>query len=147
MTEPSVHDNSSCALIWPVLRRAHDRIERRLSVEFARLDLTISDFDVLLCLHSRSGEGVRIGSILESVALSQPALSRLVARLADRELLFRSGNEGDGRVTFVCLTEKGKRVIAQAIELHNTIIHDILTSRFTRQEQEALLVGLSQISR
>lgn len=108
MDKPSGHDNSACARVWQVLRMAHDRIERRLSAAFAEIDLTITDFDVLLYLHSHSCEGVRIGSILESVALSQPALSRLIARLVDRGLILRSGSEADGRAIQVSLSDDGR---------------------------------------
>lgn len=147
MDEPSRHDNSACARVWQVLRMAHDRIERRLSAAFAEIDLTITDFDVLLYLHSHSCEGVRIGSILESVALSQPALSRLIARLVDRGLILRSGSEADGRAIQVSLSDAGRARTSQAIDVHNAIIHDVLSTRFTSQEQEALLQGLSRITR
>ena len=46
---------------------------------------------MLLFLRSHQHEQVRIGALLEVVPLSQPALSRLVARLEARGLLVRRG--------------------------------------------------------
>ena len=80
---------------------AHDCVERRLATEFAEIDLTITDFDVLHYLHSHSSDVVRIGSIQESVALSQPALSRLSpprrSRFGSslRQRSRRTGDSGD----------------------------------------------------
>jgi len=147
MNDLSGHDNSTCARVWQVLRMAHDCVERRLATEFAEIDLTITDFDVLLYLHSHSSDVVRIGSIQESVALSQPALSRLIARLVDSGLVLRSGSEADGQAIQVILSDAGRAFTSHAIDVHNAIIHDVLTTRFTPQEQEVLLQGLSRITR
>src|SRR5215216_7970193 len=101
---------SECALAWQTLRMAHDRVAQRLGSELAgACGLAINEFDVLLFLrsHAHLKEQVRIGALLEAVALSQPALSRLVARLEARGLLVRLEAEGDGRAVVVCPTDIG----------------------------------------
>jgi DNA-binding MarR family transcriptional regulator len=137
---------SECALAWQTLRMAHDRVAQRLGAELSgACGLVINEFDVLLYLRSHATEPVRIGALLEAVPLSQPALSRLVARLATRGLLARSEAEGDARAVAVCLTESGTALINRAMAIHARVVHETLTSKFSETERAALLRTLSQI--
>ncbi len=148
MSESGHHDVAACARAWQTLRMAHDRVAQRLGAELAReCALAINEFDVLLYLRSHPNEEVRIGALLEAVSLSQPALSRLVARLEERGLLTRSGAEDDKRAIVVCLTEAGTALIDRAIETHARVVHETLTNKFSDAEQAALLDTLSQIAR
>ena len=138
---------SECALAWQTLRMAHDRVAQRLGAELGgACGLAINEFDVLLYLRSHPREQVRIGALLEAVPLSQPALSRLVARLEARGLLSRSEAEGDARAVVVCLTEAGAALIDRALLIHARVVHETLTSKFSQAERTALLRTLSQIA-
>ena len=135
-----------CTLAWQTLRLAHDRVAQRLGMELSReCALAINEFDVLLSLRSHAPGEVRIGALLEAVALSQPALSRLVARLDARGLLARSGAEGDGRAVAVCLTATGTALVDRAIVIHARVVHETLTGKFSETERAALLRTLQQI--
>ena len=137
----------ACARAWQALRLAHDRVERQLTTELGRHSgLTISDFAVLLHLHLHDGEEVRMHDLTEAVLLSQPALSRLVARLVERGLLERSGAADDGRAIIVCLTDQGRGLAARAVQVHTAAVHDVLTSRLTDREHDTLLETLTRIT-
>ncbi len=139
---------SECALAWQTLRMAHDRVAQRLGAELSgACGLAINEFDVLLFLrsHPHSQEQVRIGALLEAVPLSQPALSRLVARLEARGLLVRSEDAGDARAVAVCLTEFGAALIDRALLIHARVVHETLIDKFSETERTALLRTLSQI--
>jgi DNA-binding MarR family transcriptional regulator len=139
---------SECALAWQTLRMAHDRVAQRLGAELsAACGLAINEFDVLLFLRSHSDEQVRIGALLDAVPLSQPALSRLVARLEARGLLARREAEDDARVVVVCLTDAGTALIDRALVIHARVVHEALTGKFSEMERAALLHTLSQIGR
>jgi DNA-binding MarR family transcriptional regulator len=138
--------STACIRAWQLLRLAHDRVEGRLSAELAReCGLTVHEFDALFYLRSHAGEEMRMSSLLEAVPLSQPALSRLVARLADRGFVARCGAETDGRAVVVTLTDMGVALIDRAVAIHTRIVHDALTSKFSESEQAALLKTLGQI--
>ncbi len=148
MSDPGLHDSAACTLAWQTLRLAHDRVAGRLGAALANeCGLAINEFDVLLYLHTHAAEEVRAGALLDAVALSQPALSRLVARLEARDLLIRSPAEDDGRATVVCLTAAGAALLDRAIVVHARTVHETLTSKFTAAERAALLQTLSQIGR
>jgi DNA-binding MarR family transcriptional regulator len=143
---PTTNDHD-CARAWQALRLAHDRVERQLTTELGQhCGLTISDFDVLLYLYLHDGEEVRMHDLIEAVLLSQPALSRLVARLVERDLLARSSAAADGRAIIVCLTDQGRQIATRAVQVHTAAVHDILTSRLTDREQNTLLHTLTRIT-
>ena len=144
MSEP--HDFAACARAWQTLRMAHDRVAERLRADLARgCGLALNEFDVLLYLRLHADDAVRQGALLEAVALSQPALSRLIVRLEERGLLARSDAEDDGRATVVCLTGTGGDLIERSIEIHARAVHETLTSRLSDADQAALLRTLSPI--
>jgi DNA-binding MarR family transcriptional regulator len=137
---------SECALAWQTLRMAHDRVAQRLGAELsASCGLAINEFDVLLFLRSHAHEQVRIGALLEAVPLSQPALSRLVARLEARGLLARREAEGDARAVVVRLTDTGTALIERALDIHAQVVHETLVAKLPETERTALLWTLSQI--
>ena len=108
MGAPELHDSEACTLAWQTLRLAHDRVAGRLGAALGgECGLAINEFDVLIYLRAHAAEEVRAGALLDAVALSQPALSRLVARLEARGLVARSPAAADGRATVVCLTDAG----------------------------------------
>jgi DNA-binding MarR family transcriptional regulator len=146
MSDADQHAISECALAWQTLRMAHDRVAQRLGAELAdTCGLAINEFDVLLFLRSHAHEQVRIGALLDAVPLSQPALSRLVARLEARGLLTRSEAEDDARAVVVCLTETGTALIDRALIIHARVVHETLIDKFSETERTALLRTLSRI--
>ena len=137
---------SECALVWQTLRMAHDRVAQRLGAELSgACGLAINEFDVLLFLRSHAHEQLRIGALLDAVPLSQPALSRLVARLEARGLLARREAEDDARAVVVCLTDTGAALIDRALVIHARVVHEVLTSKFSETERAALLRTLELI--
>ena len=146
MGDADQHTISACALAWQTLRMAHDRVAHRLGAELSReCTLAINEFDILLYLRSHAHEEVRIGALLEAVPLSQPALSRLVARLEARGLLARREAQDDARVVVVCLTDTGAALIDRALVIHARVVDETLTSKFSETERAALLRTLSQV--
>ena len=140
------HEISECALAWQTLRMAHDRVAQQLSAELSgACKLAINEFDVLLFLRSHAHEQIRIGALLDAVPLSQPALSRLVARLEARGLLARREAEDDARAVVVCLTDTGTSLIDRALVIHARVVHETLTGKFSETERASLLRTLSQI--
>jgi DNA-binding MarR family transcriptional regulator len=127
---------------------AHDRVAQRLGAELSgACGLAINEFDVLLYLrsHAHLKEQVRIGALLDAVPLSQPALSRLVARLEARGLLARREAEDDARAVVVNLTDTGTALIDRALVIHARVVHEALIGKLSEPERTALLRTLSQI--
>lgn len=147
-TTDAPHDPHACARAWHILRSAHKAVEERLAAALAaECDLAIHEFDALLHLRLNQEADVRMQDLLEPVPLSQPALSRLVARLVERDLVSRTPAPDDGRVILLRLTDPGAALIDKAIAAHAATIHDTLTGRLSPAEQMLVLDALDRIAR
>ena len=69
---------------------------RRFGAQDVWEDLSVKEYDVLYTL-SKCPEPIRLTELNRHVLLSQPALSRMVDRLADRGLVSRTTDPSDGR--------------------------------------------------
>ncbi|MCB1273128.1 MAG: MarR family transcriptional regulator [Leucobacter sp.] len=96
---------------WESLLTAHTALLREFAAEpvWHEQDLAMREYDVLYTL-AKQAEPVRIGELRRSVLLSQPALSRMVDRLAARGLLERVTDGRDARAVLVGLTEAGREL-------------------------------------
>ena len=137
---------AECDRAWQALRLAHDRIAQRLGTELVReCGLVGSEFDALLYLRTHAAKAVRIGGLQAAVSLSQPALSRLVARLEARGLLVRCGAERDHRAVILALTEAGSTLIDRAIAIRARVVHEAIADKLSEEEQAALLRALARL--
>ena len=137
----------ACARAWAALTAAHARVSGQLTKALQRAcGLTITDFEILLRLDAGHGAGQRIGELTGAIRLSQPALSRAVARLADRGFLTRSGSPADARCVLITLTPAGRDILATAAGVHASVIDEALLGRLSPAEQELLARVLARVA-
>jgi DNA-binding MarR family transcriptional regulator len=140
------HNSYQCARAWVALRDVHSRISEVLAEALAReCGLTINDFEVLVHLQAAGDQNVRLSDLADVVPLSQPALSRLVMRLEQQELVTRAESTTDRRAVLLALTEKGLDTLRRATPIHADCIREHLTSRLTEAEQELLITAFARI--
>jgi DNA-binding MarR family transcriptional regulator len=94
---------------WEALLSAHATLMRQFAAQDIWAGVSMREYDVLYTL-SKCPEPVRISELNHHVLLSQPALSRLVDRLAERGLIQRRPDPSDGRGVLLSLTEAGRSV-------------------------------------
>ena len=150
-----------CARTWSALTAAHARVAGQLGAALQRAcGLTVTDFEILLRLdagHSTGpgpatgpgpgpAAGQRVGDLTGVIRLSQPALSRAVARLADRGWLTRAGSPDDARCVLLTLTLAGRDILATATAVHATVIRQALLDRLTPGEQDVLARVLARVA-
>ena len=80
---------------WEALLSAHAVLMKQFAAEDIWADVSMREYDVLYTL-SKCPEPVRLSELNRHVLLSQPALSRLVDRLADRGLVAVLGPDHAG---------------------------------------------------
>jgi DNA-binding MarR family transcriptional regulator len=142
------HDEYACARAWVALTAAHARVAGRLAVALTgECGLTINEFEILLRLDHAGDDGaVRLGDLLSAVPLTQPSLSRAVARLARRDLLARTGAPGDGRGVLISLTPAGQEALRAAVPVHAQVIRAALLDKVSVAEQDVLADVLGRIA-
>ena len=92
---------------WEALLTAHAVLIKQFAAEDIWDEVSMREYDVLYTL-SKCPEPQRLGDLNRHVLLSQPALSRLVDRLAERGLVERRTDPADGRGVRLSLTAAGR---------------------------------------
>jgi len=91
---------------WEAMLTAHAWLMKQFAAQDIWEDISMREYDVLYTL-SKCREPLRLSELNRHVLLSQPALSRLVDRLADRGLIQRAADPSDGRGIRLSLTGDG----------------------------------------
>jgi len=92
---------------WEALLTAHAVLIKQFAAEDIWDEVSMREYDVLYTLSKCPGPQ-RLGDLNRHVLLSQPALSRLVDRLAERGLVERGTDPADGRGVRLSLTAAGR---------------------------------------
>ena len=100
-------------------------------------DLSMREYDVLYTL-SKCREPVRLSELNRHVLLSQPALSRLVHRLAERGIIECQSDPADGRGVRVSLTDAGRALQRQIGRRHARGVARALAAGLTPGELRQL---------
>jgi DNA-binding MarR family transcriptional regulator len=94
---------------WEALYRAQATIARELTAGDVWGDLRQHAYGVLYALSTAPPEGLRITELRDDVLLTQPGLSRLIARLEATGLVEREADPDDARASRIRLTDAGVR--------------------------------------
>lgn len=96
------------------LKRLGERLQTQTQVvlERAELDLPAGHFPVLAAL-DRLGS-LNVGELTEALGVSQPGVTRMLARLEAEGLVQSAQAEDDRRVRTVELTRSGRQLVARA---------------------------------
>ncbi len=91
---------------WEAMFRAQATFAREFTAADIWEDLQANDYGVLYAL-STAPEGLRISELCDDVLLTQPGMSRLIARLEGRGLVERRDDPDDARACRIRLTPAG----------------------------------------
>lgn len=93
-------------------------LEKRAGNSLKATGIYYTDLDVLATLR-RSGTPYELSpkQLMESVLITSGAMTALLNRLTKLELIYRVPDKKDGRILLAGLTDKGKKVIDEAIEI------------------------------
>jgi DNA-binding MarR family transcriptional regulator len=119
---------------WEALFRA----QRTIYGEFERSaevwgPLAPREYGVLYALSTAPGP-LRISELCEDVLLSQPGMSRLIARLEDKGLIERVEDPSDARASRVRMTAEGVETQRRVGAAHGRHIGTMMTRELDRDE-------------
>jgi DNA-binding MarR family transcriptional regulator len=119
--------NPDLVAAWRELMSSHARVSEALERELQRRhDLTLSEFEVLQRLAESDDGKRRMQGLADEIHLSQSALSRLVGRLEDEELVKRAICHDDRRGIFACITPAGRAAQRKAEVTHHQVLAGML---------------------
>src|SRR5271156_5625725 len=122
---------------WEALLSAHAVLMKQFAAEDIWDEVSMREYDVLYTL-SKGPEPVRLSDLNRHVLLSQPALSRLVDRLAERGLVERCADPADGRGVRLSLTDAGRAMQRQIGRQHARGVAQAMTAGLDRAELKQL---------
>ncbi len=93
-------------------------LEKRAGSSLKETGIYYTDLDVLATIR-RSGKPYELSpkQLMESVLITSGAMTALLNRLTKLELIYRVPDKRDGRIILAGLTDKGKKLIDEAIEI------------------------------
>lgn len=92
---------------WEAMYRAQVAVLRELRAQFPDEGLSHTEYDVLFNLSQAPGRALRIRDLNRHLLLSQPSVSRLLDRLAERGMVSKCDDPDDARGTIVEMTDAG----------------------------------------
>lgn len=122
---------------WESLLTAHAVLLKQMLAADIWDEVSMREYDVLYTL-SKCDTSLRQSELNRHVLLSQPAISRMIDRLATRGLIERTTDPVDGRGVWLALTAEGAAVQRRVGARHAADVADIVTTRLTRTEMEDL---------
>ncbi len=122
---------------WEALLTAHAVLIKQFAAEDIWTDVSMREYDVLYAL-SKCREPQRLSELNRHVLLSQPALSRLVDRLAERDLVERQSDPADGRGVRLSLTDAGRALQNAVGRRHARRVTRAMTAGLNRGELSQL---------
>ncbi|MEV6521538.1 MarR family transcriptional regulator [Longispora sp. NPDC051575] len=118
---------------WEALMAAHATLMKEFAAERTWQELSMREYDVAYTL-SKCPAPISVTELHRHVLLSQPALSRLVDRLAEQGLVERAPDPSDGRVVLVSLTALGRDTQRTIGRQHARSVARAVTSRLSPAE-------------
>lgn len=122
---------------WESLLTAHATLMRGFASEDIWPELSMREYDVLYTL-SKCEKPVRISELDHHVLLSQPALSRMTDRLAERGLIRRQPDPADRRGVLLSLTGEGRARQREIGRQHGRSVARAMTARLSQEELRQL---------
>lgn len=118
---------------WEALLRAQATIARELTAGDVWGELSPREYGVLYALSS-ARDGLRITELSDDVLLTQPGMSRLIARLTAAGLVERVDDPHDGRASRIRLTEAGARAQRQVGVRHGRHVAQTMTRALSSEQ-------------
>lgn len=101
-------------LVTSLAGKLEDAFFEKLTAERSFAGITRADHRVLRAVAMSGGKSFEIA---RSNGVTKQAVSKSIASLEERGFLVRKKLESDGRANLLVLTEKGKKLVARALEI------------------------------
>jgi DNA-binding MarR family transcriptional regulator len=125
------------------LRLAVTRLARRLRQQSVG-DITASQISALSTVDRRGP--LSLGELAAIERVAPPSMTRIAARLEERDLVAREVDASDRRVARVVLTEAGRRVLEETRTRRDAYLAERLVN-LSDEEQEVLARALPLLER
>ena len=121
------------------------QLSARINRSLAALGLNRSQLSTLACFSSQPNRSQTITSLAAAVDMNQPAVTKIVSYLVEREWLVTAADPSDARKRSLRITPQGLGVVIKAYGELTPTIDDAFTA-FDDDDIQWLLAKLHQLS-
>jgi len=123
-------------MLWVVLARAFDAVERHSRASIARFGLGTTEFGVLEVLYHK-GE-LPVCEVQRRILVESSSTTYVVDKLVARGLVRRRPGQEDRREVLLALTPAGRRLIARIFPSHAAAMRRAVSGLSPRWQAQAL---------
>lgn len=105
--------------------------------------ITMHQFHLLM--YMKSSGRMKVTDLGQMMLVSMPTASRMLNTLCDKGLARKTRDDKDRRLTYVELTSKGERVVAQVHDRQREVLTEVI-DRMPAGEMEAFLATMEKIA-
>jgi DNA-binding MarR family transcriptional regulator len=109
---------------WIAVARACQLMQLTLARNIAHLDIKPPHLDIMLNLYRR--EGISQQELARKLLVGRSNMSMLLPQLEKRGLIERRGDSQDKRVLRLFLTDEGKTITEQAMDVQTALIDQVM---------------------
>lgn len=135
-------DEALSLKLFVVLTRALDSVRKSIEKEIRSYGLNPTEFAVLELLYNKGEQTVQ--KIGEKVLIASSSITYVVDKLEKKNLILRTPNPEDRRITQVSITEEGKALMDDIFPGHAKAVQRILEG-LTMEEKEEVISQLKKL--
>lgn len=135
-------DEALSLKLFVVLTRALDSVRKSIEKEIRSYGLNPTEFAVLELLYNKGEQTVQ--KIGEKVLIASSSITYVVDKLEKKNLILRTPNPEDRRITQVSITEEGKALMDDIFPGHAKAVQRILEG-LTMEEKEEMISQLKKL--
>lgn len=128
--------------LFVVLTRALDSVRKSIEKEIRSYGLNPTEFAVLELLYNKGEQTVQ--KIGEKVLIASSSITYVVDKLEKKNLILRTPNPEDRRITQVSITDEGKALMDDIFPGHAKAVQRILEG-LTMEEKEEMISQLKKL--
>ena len=107
------------------LATAQSKIAKRFDSILSVHGIGLNDFMILFHLNGAYDQKLRRIDLAEKIGLTASGVTRMLVPMEKVGLVTREANERDARVSYVKLTESGKRVLSETLDSAEATSNDL----------------------
>lgn len=100
--------------------------------------ITTFELGALVVLDDEPARALRISEIASALCATLPHMSKVIGKLASRDLVDRAPSPDDARVTRVTITEAGRRLVVDAGPIYADAARSLILDRLAPEQLVAL---------
>lgn len=121
------------------------KVEEDLLKHSANIDLSINEMHLIESVGKNKNNGKTISDLAQCLKITLPSVTIAINKLVKKGYVKKEKSNADGRMVFVRLTDKGRRIDKIHHYFHLKMVNEI-SNEMTDHEKEVLIHGMKKLN-